>query len=567
MNPVKIFISYAKEDRELMHDLRKHLHILEEKYPVTVWDEDNVLPGNELEQNLNQAMQKADVILLLISIDFLTTESCYQKQLSEALRLNKQNKIKVVSVLLRHCNWELTPVSNLTLLPENKIPVYDNYWSNPDQAFTEIVKGLENSIFKEKQTYQKQTQQNKTYQQQTAPPAQPANAPESDIQQQLIDEELLFNQYIDKANNLMKTNKCSAAIEKYKLALQHYHRGFRPSETQINEQIQLCEQKTKFDSLMSKGVDAYEEEDYEKALTYFSQAEKLQNSPTLLHLKEQCQEKIKNKPKQKTLSLQQQLSAMHPNSKIAIAALLLIAFIISLLLIFSPPAGHTVNKALKETSEYRQNDIYIDNDTHEYYAGLLMNIYQSKKTDEIDKRKLQIALYEVNDIYIEHKLQKADKALRNYNFQQALDSLKSLDIKLITKQQQEQINDKILEVAEAYSQYTLKKTDRYLEQRKYNNEIHPLLIKELEQLLTEPAVPEPQKQEISKKYREINDLLIAYYIENANYLVKNNNPWLALQNLKKLQKKSSHFTKSQRNTLNKKISDISSFIQVMQKFN
>lgn len=85
-------------------------------------------------------LDEADIILLLISSDFIHSDFCYSVELQKALEKQRAGKAEVLPILLRQVDWEASPFSHLSVLPANAKPV--NIWPNLDEAFVEVVKGI-----------------------------------------------------------------------------------------------------------------------------------------------------------------------------------------------------------------------------------------------------------------------------------------------------------------------------------------------------------------------------------------------------------------------------------------
>ena len=79
---VRVFISYAPLDDALRERLRAHLSPLEREGLVQAWDDREILAGDEWADEIDECLNKADVILLLVTADFIKSEYCYGKELN-----------------------------------------------------------------------------------------------------------------------------------------------------------------------------------------------------------------------------------------------------------------------------------------------------------------------------------------------------------------------------------------------------------------------------------------------------------------------------------------------------
>jgi len=141
---IKLFYCYARKDKFLRDELEKHLSWLKRRYHLTNWHDREILPGEEWEQAIEAHLNTADLILLLISPDFMASDYCYGKEMQRALDRHKAGTSRVVPILLRPTFWEGAPFSNLQLIPTNARPITS--WRNPDEAFQNVATEINRTI-------------------------------------------------------------------------------------------------------------------------------------------------------------------------------------------------------------------------------------------------------------------------------------------------------------------------------------------------------------------------------------------------------------------------------------
>ena len=86
---VRIFISYAHEDESLRERLRVNLSQLERDGLVKGWDDRELPAGGQWADEIDQRLESADIILLLVSADFIHSEFCYGKEMKRAIERHK----------------------------------------------------------------------------------------------------------------------------------------------------------------------------------------------------------------------------------------------------------------------------------------------------------------------------------------------------------------------------------------------------------------------------------------------------------------------------------------------
>lgn len=136
---IEIFISYSKQDKELCDKLLGHLRPLERQGIIT-WHDRQILPGTRWDDEIKAHLNTADIILLLISADFLATDYCNEVEIPEALRRHAAREATVMPVILRHCAWEYTPLASIQAYPEKAEPIKS--WADTDKAYKDVVKGV-----------------------------------------------------------------------------------------------------------------------------------------------------------------------------------------------------------------------------------------------------------------------------------------------------------------------------------------------------------------------------------------------------------------------------------------
>ena len=141
---VKIFTSYAHEDEDMKDQLDKYLKVLKRSGKIETWNDRELIPGQEWNENIMNELREANVILLLVSVDFIASDFIWDKELTEAMKRHEAGTAHVVPIILRNCRWTSMPFAKLQALPKNGTPVND--YPDQDEAYTEIAMGLERLV-------------------------------------------------------------------------------------------------------------------------------------------------------------------------------------------------------------------------------------------------------------------------------------------------------------------------------------------------------------------------------------------------------------------------------------
>jgi TIR domain len=137
MSAVEVFVSYAHEDADHVVSLSKQLALLQRQGVVDLWHDGRILPGSEWEKDIAEHLSSANVILLLVSADFLNSDYCWGVELQQAL---KRTDAIVVPVITRPCLWTDAPFAHLNALPSEGRAV--TTWENPEEAWLNVASGL-----------------------------------------------------------------------------------------------------------------------------------------------------------------------------------------------------------------------------------------------------------------------------------------------------------------------------------------------------------------------------------------------------------------------------------------
>ena len=144
--PVKIFFCYAHEDEPLLNKLKTHLKPLQRIGLIDVWYDRDISPGTEWEEEIKKHLNEANIILLLVSSDFMNSDYCYGKEMQRALERDKRGEASVIPIILRPVYWQEAPFGKLQALPKDARPVKS--WPDQDEAFFNVAEGIRTAIQK-----------------------------------------------------------------------------------------------------------------------------------------------------------------------------------------------------------------------------------------------------------------------------------------------------------------------------------------------------------------------------------------------------------------------------------
>ena len=143
---VSLFYSYSHKDETLRHELETHLKILKRLNLISTFYDRQIDVGDEWKKEIDKNLESADIILLLVSADFMNSDYCYELEMTRALERHDKGEAVVIPVFLRDTNWKKAPFARLKGLPEDFKPV--TQWSDRDSAWRSVSEGIEKTAEK-----------------------------------------------------------------------------------------------------------------------------------------------------------------------------------------------------------------------------------------------------------------------------------------------------------------------------------------------------------------------------------------------------------------------------------
>lgn len=146
--PIDVFISYAHQDDLLRRELEGHLAKLKRARVIAGWHPGSIGPTEPREAALAAHLEQAQVILLLVSADYLASEGRYEREMAKALERHRTGSACVIPVLVGPCDYAGASFSRLSLLPEGKggEPAPVASWPDRDEAWTSVVRAIRAAV-------------------------------------------------------------------------------------------------------------------------------------------------------------------------------------------------------------------------------------------------------------------------------------------------------------------------------------------------------------------------------------------------------------------------------------
>ncbi len=143
-SPIRVFCAYSHKDENLRSELESHLAVLRRAGLIEPWYDGRILPGTKWEEQILKNLSDSELILLLVSSDFLASQYCCDVEMRQALERHYAGDASVIPIILRPVAWRLTELARLQVLPKGGRPIYGPDTDQPsrDQAFVETCEGI-----------------------------------------------------------------------------------------------------------------------------------------------------------------------------------------------------------------------------------------------------------------------------------------------------------------------------------------------------------------------------------------------------------------------------------------
>ena len=144
--PAKVFLSYAHEDEQVLGELRRHLSMLKREGIIAELVDQEIPPGDDLDEGILGGIDSCDLFLPLVSSSFLASDYCYETEMTRAFARQDAREIRIVPIVIEPCDWMESPLQNLKALPKDGRPVSE--WPDRNAAFLDVVEGLRRLLLK-----------------------------------------------------------------------------------------------------------------------------------------------------------------------------------------------------------------------------------------------------------------------------------------------------------------------------------------------------------------------------------------------------------------------------------
>lgn len=141
---VAVFCSYSHKDERYREQFEAHVSLMKRQNLIQIWQDRKILAGDDWGGEIDSHLNSADLITLFVSADFLNSDYCYDKEMTRAMERHASERVPVVPIIVRQCDWHEAPFGKLQAVPTDGKPITS--WENTDEAWTEVAKLLKLTV-------------------------------------------------------------------------------------------------------------------------------------------------------------------------------------------------------------------------------------------------------------------------------------------------------------------------------------------------------------------------------------------------------------------------------------
>ena len=143
----QVFISYSHEDEEFLKELLKHLKPYTRSGVITHWSDKQIASGSKWFDQIQKALGKTSVAVLLVSPSFLASDFIHEHELGPLLTEAEDGGVTILWIQLSSCSYEETPLKDYQAVvsPPEK-PLAQMSTANRDETWVQICKEIKKAL-------------------------------------------------------------------------------------------------------------------------------------------------------------------------------------------------------------------------------------------------------------------------------------------------------------------------------------------------------------------------------------------------------------------------------------
>src|SRR5215212_8522796 len=143
-DPIEIFVSYSYDDEPFLQRLLAQLNGLIRAEIITVWHGEHIPAGEKWKKEIDKHLNTAQLVLLLVSENFIGSDYCYEVEFKRAMERCEQGEARVIAIILAPCPWRDTPLAELKVLPKSGKPITE--WPDSQKVWESVTAEIRQQV-------------------------------------------------------------------------------------------------------------------------------------------------------------------------------------------------------------------------------------------------------------------------------------------------------------------------------------------------------------------------------------------------------------------------------------
>ena len=140
-NPLNLFYSYCHQDNEQRDLLKRSLAMLKRNGIICEWYDGEITAGSDWNYQIIEKIQDADIVVFLITTNWLHSDSCTGEWTLAKSQVAKQPNKLLIPIIAENCAWEdFDDMKSKQVLPKGGKPI--SKWEKEDEAWLGIYEGI-----------------------------------------------------------------------------------------------------------------------------------------------------------------------------------------------------------------------------------------------------------------------------------------------------------------------------------------------------------------------------------------------------------------------------------------
>lgn len=106
-----VFICYARKDNKFREEIKNYCEPIDE---IGIWaDVNDIQVGDAWEDSIDQAIEACKIAIVLVSINFFTSQYIKTKEFPKLIAAHKARKITIIPIFVSKCIYQKSPIKDI----------------------------------------------------------------------------------------------------------------------------------------------------------------------------------------------------------------------------------------------------------------------------------------------------------------------------------------------------------------------------------------------------------------------------------------------------------------------